>query len=103
MGHFTVSFRKHACLVSVMNTATSKAASSAANYAEARGAESHGDFVHKLGVVLKERNETVVWLELIVEGSMVSDVDVVGIIAENRELCRIITASVKTARAPTDP
>jgi len=30
----------------------------AANYAEARGAESRADFLHKLGVVQKELNET---------------------------------------------
>ena len=33
----------------------------AANYAEARGAESRNDFVHKLGVVRKELNESLVW------------------------------------------
>jgi four helix bundle protein len=36
--------------------------SPAANYAEARGAESDRDFVHKLGIVLKELNESLVWL-----------------------------------------
>jgi four helix bundle protein len=30
----------------------------APNYAEARGAESRADFVHKLGIVQKELNET---------------------------------------------
>ena len=39
------------------------ATSAAPNYAEARGAESASDFVHKLGVVLKELNETEMWLE----------------------------------------
>jgi four helix bundle protein len=73
----------------------------AANYGEARGAESHSDFVHKLGVVLKELNETVIWLELIVKTSMLPAADVSPIIVENRELRRIITASVKTARAST--
>ena len=33
--------------------------SPAPNYGEARGAESHADFVHKLRIVLKELNETV--------------------------------------------
>jgi four helix bundle protein len=39
----------------------------APNYAEARGAESHSDFIHKLRIVLKELNETAVWLQPIVE------------------------------------
>ncbi len=38
------------------------ATSAAPNYAEARGAESGRDFVHKLGIVLKELNEAVVCL-----------------------------------------
>ena len=44
----------------------------AANYGEGRAAESRSDFVHKLRIVLKELNETGVWLELIVESAMIS-------------------------------
>ena len=39
--------------------------SPAPNYAEARGAESNADFVHKLKVALKELNETKVWLKMV--------------------------------------
>ena len=39
--------------------------SPAPNYGEARGAESRADFVHKIRVVLKELNETSVWLRII--------------------------------------
>lgn len=73
--------------------------SAAANYGEARGAESRADFVHKLKVVFKELNETTVWLELIALGSMLPEEKTAPIIAENRELCRIIAKSVKTARS----
>ncbi len=38
--------------------------SPAPNYGEARGAESSRDFVHKLGIVLKELNESGIWDEL---------------------------------------
>jgi four helix bundle protein len=69
----------------------------AANYAEARGAESRSDFIHKLRIVLKELNETAVWLQLIVEGSLLSEKKTTAIVAENEELCRIIAASIKTA------
>ena len=37
----------------------------APNYAEARGAESDRDFVHKMKVVLKELNECLVWLSTV--------------------------------------
>ena len=69
----------------------------AANYGEARGAESRADFVHKLRIVLKELNETAVWIQLILENSMLPAEKITKIIAENEELCRIIAASIKTA------
>jgi four helix bundle protein len=69
----------------------------AANYGEARGAESRSDFIHKLRVVLKELNETAVWLQMIVKRSWFSPGRMSGIVAENDELCRIIAASIKTA------
>ncbi len=39
--------------------------SPAPNYGEARGAESQADFIHKLRIVLKELNETSIWLRVI--------------------------------------
>ena len=74
----------------------------AANYGEARGAESRLDFIHKLGIVLKELNETVIWLELIARSSILPPAETAPLIAENRELARIITVSIKTARGSTD-
>ena|SRR5438552_7717333 len=72
--------------------------STAANYGEARGAESRSDFIHKLRIVLKELNETAVWLQLLAECSLISADKIIAIVAENQELCRIIAASVRTAR-----
>jgi len=69
----------------------------AANYGEARGAESRSDFIHKLRIVLKELNETAIWLQLIVESSLISREKLGTAVTENQELCRIITASIKTA------
>ena len=68
----------------------------AANYGEARGAESRSDFVHKLRIVLKELNETDVWLQLILESSWLS-AEKMSAVAENEELCKIIAASIRTA------
>ena len=69
----------------------------AANYAEARGAESRPDFIHKLRIVLKELNETAVWLQLIFKTCLLLRDKLIAIVAENEHLCRIIAASVKTA------
>jgi four helix bundle protein len=72
--------------------------SAAPNYAEARGAESASDFVHKLGVVLKELNETEMWLEMVRIRGMLADERVAAVYQECSELCRIIAVSRRTAR-----
>jgi len=73
--------------------------SPAPTYGEARGAESHADFVHKLGVVLKELNETCIWLRVIERGELVKPELLIDIIDESNQLCRIFTSSLKTSRA----
>ena len=35
------------------------------NYGEARAASSHADFLHHLSIVLRELNETLIWLQMI--------------------------------------
>ena len=71
----------------------------APNYAEARGAESRADFIHKLGIVQKELNETSVWLRILLKTVAESREKIVAVLAENQELCRIVGASVRTAKA----
>ena len=73
--------------------------SPAPNYGEARGAESRADFIHKLGVVLKELNETAIWLRIIESSDCMKLERLGALIEENRSLCRIIASSLKTARA----
>src|SRR6266446_3245350 len=72
--------------------------SPAPNYGEARGAESGADFVHKIRVVLKELNETSIWLRIIERSRILKPELLTEIIQENNELCRIFTASLATAR-----
>jgi four helix bundle protein len=73
--------------------------SPAPNYGEARGAESRADFVHKIGVVLKELNETSIWLRIIERSRLLPQSLLIDIIQENGDLCKIFTSSLKTARA----
>ena len=73
--------------------------SPAPNYGEARGAESHADFIHKLRIVLKELNETSIWLRVIERSKMLRKELISDIVGENKELCRIFTASLRTARS----
>jgi four helix bundle protein len=70
----------------------------APNYGEARAAESRADFIHKLKIALKELNETALWLRII-EGSFDVNSEVLNrLVAENTELCKILVASIQTAR-----
>jgi four helix bundle protein len=72
--------------------------SPAPNYGEARGAESRADFVHKIRVVLKELNETSIWLRIIERSEMLKSEMLTDIVEENRDLCKIFAASLRTAR-----
>jgi len=47
---------------------------------------------------LKELNETSIWLQMIEQSELLKSELLAGIMDENRELCRIFTSSVKTAR-----
>jgi four helix bundle protein len=70
--------------------------SGAPNYGEARGAESSRDFVHKLGVVLKELNESKIWLEIIKRSQMLTLEIVQPVANECSELCKIMASSITT-------
>jgi len=72
--------------------------SPAPNDGEARGAESRADFVHKIRVVLKELNETAIWLKIIERSELLPPESLIDIIQENVALCKIFTSSLKTAR-----
>ncbi|MCK6621941.1 MAG: four helix bundle protein [Calditrichaceae bacterium] len=74
--------------------------SAGSNCEEACGAESRPDFVHKLGVVLKELREARFWLRLI-QGSKLlpeNDPGLLDILQETEELAKITAKSIITAR-----
>jgi four helix bundle protein len=75
--------------------------SPAPNYGEARGAESRADFVHKIRIVFKELNETLIWLRIIERSQMLPASLIADIIQENGDLCKIFASTLKTARDPT--
>ena len=70
----------------------------AAHYAEARGAESTNDFVHKLKLSLKELNETRVWLQIIARSDLLPEGKLRNVAQECGELCRIVNASIRTTK-----
>ena len=73
--------------------------SPASNYGEARGAESKRDFIHKLGIVLKELNESLIWLEIVKRSDVLAANLITSVLNECNQLSKIIGSSVLTARA----
>jgi four helix bundle protein len=68
------------------------------NYEEARAGESRADFVHKAAVALKELREARYWVVLVQKTGWI-EADLGAIVSEANELCAILGASVRTARA----
>ena len=70
-----------------------------ANYSEACDAESKADFVHKLQIALKETNETIYWLKVLYRSELMSQEQYDNLMKDADELYRVLTASVKSAKA----
>jgi four helix bundle protein len=75
--------------------------SPAPNHAEAQGAESRKDFVHKMSIALKELRETKVWLK-ITHRKMAKGIEkeIEWLLNESDELIKIFVSSIKTAERP---
>ena len=73
--------------------------SPAPNYAEAQGAESRNDFVHKIKIALKELRETKVWLLIIIRAKLIKQTEKLDpLLEKNEELIKILFTSAETAR-----
>jgi four helix bundle protein len=71
----------------------------AANYRAVCRARSKAEFVAKMGVVVGEIDETVLWLELLVETGIVARSRMESLQEEATELLAIFAASQHTARS----
>jgi len=71
----------------------------AANYRAVCRARSRAEFISKMGVAVEEADETVFWLEILVETGIIPRVRMEKLLAEANELLAILAASQRTARA----
>ncbi|NOZ39225.1 MAG: four helix bundle protein [Planctomycetes bacterium] len=69
-----------------------------AHYEEGRAAESRKDFLHKLGIALKEARESCYWLRLIARSELLSEARLADLTDEASQLCRILGKSIVTAK-----
>jgi four helix bundle protein len=74
------------------------ATSVGANYRAACRARSQADFVAKMGIVEEECDESVYWMELLVESDQIKKSLVEELLCEANEILSMVVASLKTAR-----
>ena len=70
-----------------------------ANVRERKNAQSKLDFINKLSVALKEADETVYWLELLIGSEYIDQRMFVSLEKDIKEIIALITASINTARS----
>ena len=70
----------------------------AANYRAVCRARSKAEFISKIGVVVEEGDETVFWLEMLIETNIMSATKMDPLLSEANELLAIFAASQRTAR-----
>jgi len=71
----------------------------AANFREASRARSRAEFAAKLGTVEQELDETMLWLELLVEADIVPERRLRDLHAEAEELIKIVVASIRKTKS----
>ena len=71
----------------------------AANYRSVCRSRSKAEFIARMGIVVEESDEAVLWLELLAESGIVSREKTQELLVEARESTAIFTASQKTARS----
>jgi len=70
----------------------------AANYRAVCRARSDAEFFSKLSIVVEEADETVFWLELLIEADVLIDEDIKQNLKEANEILAIVAKSRKTMR-----
>src|SRR4030066_505268 len=69
-----------------------------ANYRAACRARSPADFISKMGIVEEEADETIYWMELLIEAKLVQENDISGLLDEANQILAMTVSSIKTAR-----
>jgi four helix bundle protein len=66
---------------------------------EAEHAESSKDFLHKMSISLKEANETLYWIQLLLDSSIIEISFYNSIFPKAEELVKILVSIVKTTKS----
>ena len=70
----------------------------AANFREASRARSDAEFIAKLGIVEQEMDESLLWMELLVESEIVALARMQELMTEADELIRIVIKAIQSTK-----
>ena len=69
-----------------------------ANIRESQNAQSGADFINKLGIALKEADETEYWLEIMTKSKIINESQVEKLTRDLHEIIAMLISSIKTAK-----
>lgn len=69
-----------------------------ANYRAACRGRSRAEFIAKIGIVIEEADESVYWMEIIVESGLMNKELIKPLINEGNEICAIMVVTSKTSK-----
>jgi four helix bundle protein len=72
-----------------------------ANYRSVCRAKSTADFINKLRIVEEECDESLFWIEMLVDNNLIKPSRVTALMKEADELLAIVVSSARTARSPS--
>ncbi len=75
------------------------ATSVGANYRAACRGKSTADILHKLAIVEEEADESLYWLELLIEANIVPENKLSPLMKDTNEIVAMVVASIKTLRS----
>src|SRR5687767_5147398 len=75
------------------------ATSVGANYRAACRGKSPADVLHKLSIVEEEADESLYWMEVLIESGIISEAKLSSLMSEINEIAAMTVASIKTLRA----
>lgn len=79
------------------------ATSVGANYRAACRAKSTADFIAKLAIVEEEADESMYWMELLIESGQVKENLLTDLLDECNQIVSIVVSSIKTSKQRRDP
>ena len=74
-----------------------------ANYRTSCRAKSTADFINKLSIVEEEADESIYWMELLIEGKIIKENLLENLMDEGNQILSIVISSIKTSKEKRNP